>query len=343
MKIKYVPVLRYIREERKALMNVKLSNKTLPLLELVNERAAQKRTGNFQDTYLNDIARLNHPILVDIPIYMNVNKGTRENVKLFLSKFKLNPSLKVHYYTSLAINNNIIPTLSYEPKANYIAHTFINDCKELRKSFKTICFRIFNSKDLQNILLDIKRVIKPNDILIFDIKNDMHNSERLKTPIAQINKLKEAIGFTSVIIRSAINPNIIFNKMLDGYVITEANNSLLYDYAYLGFDAFGDYVGIRKDSTISKGGSSIPSAGFIFYSWHINSYLGYRGRFANYDEFIKHIKPSVTKSLYWLRYTYKHHQNCPGCQEIITSLSTHSWDWKRYSIEHYLYTMEENL
>ena len=47
MKIKYVPVLRYRREERKALISVKISKKIMPLLELVSERAAQKKTGNF--------------------------------------------------------------------------------------------------------------------------------------------------------------------------------------------------------------------------------------------------------------------------------------------------------
>lgn len=131
--------------------------------------------------------------------------------------------------------------------------------------------------------------------------------------------------------------------MIDGAIINEANNSLLCEYKSLGFDSFGDYAGIRKDSTISKGGGRIPSPGFIYYSWHINSYLGYKGRIPDYKEFLSHIKPNVVKSTYWLKYTKKHHDNCPGCMELSKSNSTYAWDWKRYSIQHYLYTMNENL
>lgn len=71
------------KRERKALISVKISKNIMPLLEIVSERAAQKKTGDFQDTYLTDLSRFNYPILLDIPIYMNVNKGTRENVNLF--------------------------------------------------------------------------------------------------------------------------------------------------------------------------------------------------------------------------------------------------------------------
>lgn len=343
MKIKYVPVLRYRREERKALISVKISKKIMPLLELVSERAAQKKTGNFQDTYLTDLSRFNYPILVDIPIYMNVNKGTRENVKLFLNKFKGNSKLKIDYYKMLDINKNIIPTLCYDPKVSYVPNTFINDYLELRKSFNKIGLRIFNTNYANDMLLDIGKVISADDILILDIKKDSQNDFKLQSLILLINKLKSSIGFTSVIIRSAINPNIIFNKMLDGSIVNDADNSLLNDYTRLGFDAFGDFVGIRKYPTISNGGSKIASAGFLYYSWHINSYIGFRGRIPDYCEFTNHIKPSVIKSNYWLKYTNKHKNNCPGCSELHSSISTKPWDWKRYSIQHYLYTMGENL
>lgn len=343
MKIKYVQVLRYRREERKALISVRISKKIIPLLELVSERAAQKKIGTFQDTYLTDLSRFNYPILVDIPIYMNVNKGTRENVKLFLNKFKQNPKLKIDYYKMLDINKNIIPTLSYDTKLSYIPNTFINDYLELRKCFNKIALRIFNTNDTHDMLLDIGKVIKSDDILILDIKKDSQNDSKLQSLIILINKLKSSIGFTSVIIRSAVNPNIIFNKMIDGGIVSDADNSLLNDYTRLGFDAFGDFVGIRKDSTISGGGSKIASAGFLYYSWHINSYIGFRGRIPDYCEFTNHIKPSVIKSNYWIKYTSKHKNNCPGCSDLSSSTSNKTWDWKRYSIQHYLYTMEENL
>jgi hypothetical protein len=274
---------------------------------------------------------------------MNVNSGTRDNVKQFLSKFKQNPQLKIDYYNQLRINQNITPVISYDPKAAYSSGTLVKNYMELRKYFNRVAFRIFNTKDLTTILRDIEKIAKADDILIFDIKSDSHKDVKLKAQMLLINKLKSNIGLTTVILRSAITPNIIFKRMNDGHIVNEADNSLLSDYKNLGFDAFGDYAGIRKDSTISKGGSSTPSPGFIFYSWHINSYLGYKGRIPDYQEFIDHIKPNVIKSNYWLKYTSKHRDNCPGCIAVTTSNSKYAWDWKRYSIQHYLYTMEENL
>jgi hypothetical protein len=343
MKIKYVPVLRYRREERKALMSIKLSNKILPLLELVSERAAQRKTGSFQDTYLEDFSKLLYPVLVDIPIYMNVNSGTRDTVKLFLNKFKQNPGLKIDYYRQLSINKNMIPVISYDTKGVYSPGTLIKDYLELRKDFNRVAFRVFSTKNLSVLLLDIEKVANADDILIFDIKNNSHKDTQINVQISLIHKIKSSICFTTVIIKSVITPDIIFKRMNDGDIVSEADNSLLSDYINLGFDAFGDYAGIRKDLTISKGGSTIPSPGFIFYSWHINSYLGYKGRIPDYKEFIDHIKPNVTTSVFWLKYTDKHRDNCPGCKAILSSNSVYSWDWKRYSIQHYLYTMEENL
>lgn len=343
MKIKYVPVLRYIREERKALMSVKISKKILPLLELVNERAAQKRTGTFQDTYLDDLSKLNYPILVDIPVYLNVNKGTRNNVGNFLRKFKQNPSLKIDYYRMLNYNKQIIPVLSYDPRVPYVTGTFSKDCIELRESFNRMGFRIFNTKYLQTMLSDIGQVIRADDFLVLDLKKESQNDKNVQVIINLINQFKASVGFTSIIIRSAINPDVIYNKMHDGSIVTGADNSLLKDYSKLGFDAFGDYVGIRKDPTISGSGGNIPSAGFLYYSWHINSYLGFKGRIPDYNEFLNHIKPSVINSNYWARYSNKHHNNCPGCSGVVSSVSTKTWDWKRYAIQHYLYTMEENL
>lgn len=343
MKIKYVPVLRYIREERKALKSVKISKKILPLLELVNERAAQKRSGSFENTYLTDFSTFNYLFLIDIPIYMNVNSGTRDNVKQFINKFKQNPELKIEYYRRLSANPNIIPIISYDPRAAYSPGAFINDYLELRKDFSKIGFRVFNTRDWPIVIQDIEKVITSDDFFIFDIKNSLQSDIKLKYHITSINKLKSSVGFFSIIIRSVINPDIIFNKMSDGCLVSQADNSMLNEYSNLGFDAFGDYVGIRKDSTISKGGSKTPSPGFIYYSWHINSYYGFKGRKPDYKEFINHIKSNILKSSCWLKYSNTHRINCPGCNSLSLGNSTNSWDWKRYSIQHYLYTMNENL
>ncbi|MED0759006.1 hypothetical protein P4S96_17775, partial [Aneurinibacillus thermoaerophilus] len=61
--MKYVPVLRYRKEERGALQSVQLSQKIMPLLEIMKEKAGQVRNGNFQSTHLADFTQFQHPFL----------------------------------------------------------------------------------------------------------------------------------------------------------------------------------------------------------------------------------------------------------------------------------------
>lgn len=341
--IKYVPVLRYRREERKALISLTISNKIMPLIEIVSELAAQQRKGDFQETYLNDFSQFNYPFMIDIPIYLNINKGTTDNARAFLSKFKTDSSLKIDYYAKLHQNKNIIPILSYDSRTSYVKGSFKRDALKLRKFFNKIAFRIFNTKDFKTMVDDIKDMITPSDILLYDIDTKLHTMPKIRKNCTIINVLKTSINFTSVIIRSAINKDVVFKNLIDGAIVPKANNSLLDDYKSLGFNAFGDFAGIRKDRTISKGGGITPSAGYLFYTWHINSYIGHKGRIPEWQEFTNHIKPSVLSSAYWNTYSRTHHSSCLGCKSIPSNLSNLPADWKRYAIQHYLYTMEEYL
>jgi hypothetical protein len=324
-------------------MESKISEKIMPLLEPVRELAGDSKKGDFQETYLRDFSTFTIPFMLDIPIYLNINKSTSDTVSAFINKFKSNPSLKVEYYTKLSANKNIIPVLSYDSRSNYIQGSFKTDLMLLKKSFNRVAFRIFNTKDFQLMLNDIKDVISAEDILIYDLDTKLHNQPKIITNYNKINALKDSINFTSVLVRSAINREVVFKDLTNGAIVSKANNSLLYDYSTLGFNAFGDYCGIRKDRSISRGGSGKASAGYLFYSRSINSYIGFKGRYPKWEEFCDYIKSTIKLSPYWDLYSNDHHLNCPGCKNISSTLSNHSYDWKKYAILHYLYTMEEYL
>lgn len=179
--------------------------------------------------------------------------------------------------------------------------------------------------------------------MIYDIDDVPHTQNFLLNRYDYIKKLKEKIGFDTVLVRSAIGKNIVFNRLKDDRPVLTADNSLLKEYRKYGFDAFGDFAGIRKDTNITDGGPEEPSPGFLFYSWHINSYIGYRGRIADWSEFTDHIKPIVTNSDYWESYNKDHHKNCPGCAKILANPGNSAGNWKRYAIQHYIYTIQEFL
>lgn len=341
--MKYVPVLRYRREERGALKSTQLTQKTMPLLEIMKERAGQYRSGDFQTTYLNDFKDFSNPFFVDFPIYFHVINSTTASIRDFLRNLKLNPIERLLYFEQLSSNKNLVPVISYNTESTYISSSYVNDSKRLRKTFSSIAFRIFENKDFDTVLKDIETAIEKHDFLLYDIDDIPHTQDLLINRYEKILKLKTKIGFTSVIIRSAINPNIVFNRLIDNTPVLKADNSLLKIYPKYGFDAFGDFAGIRKDASITDGGPEDPSPGFLFYSAHSNCYIGYKGQIADWGEFTNHIKPTVMKSEYWKNYTPGHHKNCPGCFNISTSPGNSAGNWKRYTIQHYLYTMEEFL
>lgn len=341
--MKYVPVLRYRREERGALRSLKISDKTIPLIEIMKEKAGQYKKGSFEETYLRDFQQYQYPFMVDFPTYFHIVNSTTQNIREFLLKLKQKPSERILYFEKLSKNKNLIPVISYNTEVPYLNGTYINDASLLKNSFDKVAFRIFQNQDFDYVLNDIKESIKECDILIYDIDDAPHTQSFLVNRYKEINDLKKSVGFKSVLIRSAISKNIVFNRLEDGMPVLNADNSLLNSYAQYGFDSFGDFAGIRKDTSITNGGPEDPSPGFLFYSWHINSYIGYKGRVADWKEFTNHIKPSVMHSSYWANYNNHHHDNCPGCLNVINDPGNSAGNWKRYTIQHYIYTIQELL
>ncbi|OAB33134.1 hypothetical protein PMSD_15590 [Paenibacillus macquariensis subsp. defensor] len=341
--LKYVPVIRYRKEERGALLSVNLSNKIMPLLELMKEKPTSA-TGTFQNNYLRDFQNFTNPFLVDFPLYFKITRSTNVSISSFLQPLKQNPNLRISLFNQLSQNSNLIPVISYDQQVPYTPGSVQIDNALLRVNFSRIGFRIFESNNFNLMISDISSVIQPGDFLIYDIDQLDHAQNSLQhNNYPLILQLKLRLGFTSILVRSAVNNNIIFNQLIDDQVIATADNSLLTNYTNYGFDAFGDFAGIRKDLSIGGGGGGTASPGSIFYSWHNNNYVGYTGRVRQWDELINHIQPTLINSQSWSNYSTLHHQTCPGCSTILNNPTKSIANWKRHTIKHYLHTMEEFL
>lgn len=339
--MKYVPVLRYRREERGALRSINFSKKTMPLIEIMKERAGQYRSGTFKETYLRDFDDIKFPFMVDFPVYFHIINSTTESIRVFLRKLKSTPDVRLTYFEQLSTNEYLIPVISYNTEAAYLPKSYINDATRLRNSFNRIAFRIFETPDFKVVLKDIENIILKDDILLYDIDDLPHTQSFLIKRYELISELKKLNGCKTVIIRSAINPGIVLNRLIDNMPVLAADNSLLDNYKKYGFNAFGDFAGVRKDVSITDGGPEEPSPGFLFYTAHDNCYIGYKGTKPDWNEFINHIRPTVMSSKYWNNYTPAHHENCPGCENIITNPGKSPGKWKRFSIQHYIHTIQE--
>ena len=108
----------------------------MPLLELIQEVPSHSKKLTFKEAYLEELSNYSFPFMIDIPLYLNVNNSTHSKIKSFMSKFKLNPSLKVDYYKELSSNSNIIPVLSYgDNQRKCLTNNFKTDIKNLRPFF----------------------------------------------------------------------------------------------------------------------------------------------------------------------------------------------------------------
>lgn len=339
---RYVPILRYRQEERRAFNDVTFSVKTLPMIELISEKLNTRHKQTVIEKLTEDLQQKEHKIIVDIPTYIIIKRRTKPTVTAYLSPFIANPSSRVAEYKKLPIEK-IIPTISYNPNIGTFQHGTLQTQLLNLADFDSVAYRIFIPHFAQAIN-EVSKIIRQNDIVILDIGKESHSTPFLVGYYAQIRALNNNIKCRTVIIRSALN-NITNVGLTNGQPVTSADNSLLTSFLGYGFDGFGDFAGTKKDELL-KGG--VISPGLIFYSQQGNTYYGYKGSTPQLSEFRSTIVPSLQSTVPWNTLTPTHHANCPGCLKVNNvSIGIHNGEnqamWKGIAISHYLYTLEEFL
>lgn len=341
--LKYVPVLRFRQEERLALKSLDLSAKVLPLLEIVMEVPRAKKDAEFGKDYTTELAEFRRPLIVDLPTYEKIGASLKSEVQDFLRPIQASVQQRIGRYAKLSSVTDLIPTVSYTTQAPYVPGTIKRMVTALRPTFPRLAFRVFDYA----FSVAMKEVIQfavAGDIVLLDIDEDAHGNPALTTQYSQVSALR-AKGCKTVVLRSAIPDGLPNNKLLDDQPVLKIDNSLRTAYQGYGFDAFGDFAGIKKDLP-KKGGTVSP--GFIFYSWKGNLSVGYKGRVQDLDEFKAHIGPLVLASRYYRQYSSTHRSKCPGCKLVDSIVNgpdsgKSQGQWKRIALMHYLYTMGEYL
>jgi hypothetical protein len=340
----YIPVLKNRDVEMHALRNLyvyPLSKKIVPLIEVVQEKFGSNRT--LYDS-LRSVLDVNTPIMVDILNLKNPPK-CKKVISDFLNNINHNPIYRSVLFKSLSQFKNLIPVISYDENSyNFAEKTVQNDSKQLRKIYKRIGYRL-KIDHFENALKEILSVINGNDVIIFDIGHTRYDSINLIDYYYKLNHLKAKYKIKLFVINSVI-PNDLTNKgLINNTPIPNMDNGLRDVYTSYGFDGFGDYAAIKSHMP-TDGGTISP--GFIFYSYKYNKFIGYRYNSNRaLSEFRTTIIPSLVNSIYWKEYNSIHQHYCPGCRSIIKLNQSNSTGnqatCKRFSIEHYIYSMYELL
>ncbi|MFJ5791039.1 hypothetical protein ACIP9G_13260 [Lysinibacillus sp. NPDC093197] len=346
--MKYTPVFRYRAQERKVLLSTPISSKIIPLIEVVSNKLRSNSKKDCIDQLSEDIDMINTKIMLDFPMYIKLQNNTQPGVLSFLTPIMVNPDIRINLFKDqrlIAKKDKIIPVVSYNPNDQYISNSLIKQSNILRSEYNQQTFRIYN-EHFKLVLNELGTVIKSQDYVILDLKETSHTHSANQNMYGDLINLSIKTGCKIILIRSAI-PSSLTNVALDnGKIVYAADNSLLKEYKNLGFSAFGDYCGVKKDN-LTKGGRISP--GYIMYSWLNNSYYGFKGDVDNASSFEGVLIPEILKSNVWQEYLNTHNINgCLGCSTIekisLKQKKGNSQpEWKGFACGHYLYTMEEFL
>ncbi|MEJ8554247.1 beta family protein [Tepidibacter sp. Z1-5] len=368
MSFKYMPVLRSRENEKRAFKNffdnkIFSSNTIIPLIEIIQYSPNRKNTTDsklpeeiFEESYVNEFKNYDFPIIVDIPMYIDLNSNIKQKYKDFLSEMlsnsnKKTPSKRLIYFNKLSKLKNIIPVVSYNPNAPYPLKTISTQEKYLRTNFNKIAFRVFvNINTITHILNEVEQSITSEDILILDLQDDDYKETKFNTLFQKIEDIKTSKKCKTIILNTPITEDIIKkNKNVQNDCpINAIDNSIVFSYKSFGFDAFGDYAGIKKYLGPDNNGNNYnpPVTYNIFYAYHQNKYIKFKSQTINASKPV--VAPSITKSKCWNMYGHTHHKNCPGCIEInnksIDTSKPGNWGtWQAINIQHYIYTMNDFL
>lgn len=334
-----------------ALNTVALSDKTLPLLELIQHNPTGRTLSTptpFENIFKKNLKNIKFPLMVDIPMYINLSvTKLKKNIRDFLNPIYLNQNLRIDHYNLLSGISSIIPVISYKPTTPYIPNFITYQENNLRTNFPILAFRVFCNSNIYSILTEISSIIKNTDYLILDLESNDYKDSSITPLYATIENYKKKLGFKSIILHTPI-PNSVSNTSITNSVkVPGTDNSLLKQFSTsFKFDAIGDYAGIKKDDLVEGFMGYIAT---IFYKYSTNDYIGYTANPSkNPNTYKTVIAPDIIGSHCWSSYSSNHHKNCKGCTHIdqINSGLTTSGSrttWKTICIQHYIYTMEEFL
>ena len=347
-KLIYMPAFRYRQQESYLLSSFNFGDNMYPLIEIVKEydrvRKVQK---TFEDIYIPAINKINaQHVFVDLPIYLKQSKSVKPEVNNFIIRVINNLETRCEYLNKLSkLSDKVIPVISSYLDKRKESNTISIQTKLLRPNYPKLAFRIYMSS-LDEDIIEIKKIIEPNDYIILDIdKAPPFVTRPLKSKYDQLNEFKT---ITKIILRSAINSDVENVKLEHGKVILEADNSHIEPHVYsaLNVNAVGDYVGIKKDN-LTEGGSISP--GFIYYDATENQFYGFKANIKDLKEFEDTIVPSVlksqsTKRMISAKPPYLSNDNLGYKTLLSISKGTESGKnqakFKRISMEHYIYCIK---
>lgn len=346
----YIPILRNRQVEFKAIEDVlsvdnRFCNCVLPLFEIIQERLRS----NSKKVFIDDIAGL-LTRLPSVTVFVDIVKETpRSSMAPAVTDFLIRTSRHPEYVQAqfeLLPNHKerIIPVVSINERMPDVDR-YANDAEYLSRIFPRIAFRI-PVQQCDALLPIAHKYAKQGDFVLLDIGRAECAHPMILEECEKLSHFVRGCDLTFVILNNPRSEELKNKDLENDAPIYEINTALeTMHSSYLHADGFGDYAGINS-SYPSTGGAISPAA--VFYDDSRKVFIGFRGRTTQLSEFYS-IANSILSSDTWHNLSSTHKASCPGCREIrqIATAQTSSYgnqaSWKRYTMEHYLYSIASSL
>ncbi len=341
-----MPVFRARQQEIIVLKETQFGNKIIPLIEIIKEKDRKNNQLSSFEIYsdlVNSIQASN--VFVDLPVYIQLSNSSNAEVVVFSRNIIENLQARIDFLSQFAKITKFVPVISGLLHKTGEFNTIRKQFNELKDIFPVIAFRTYHNTIEQEESEIIECLRPEKDILIYDIDNISITSPVFRMQRSIINNIN---AYKKVFVRSAIGNEIQNTKLEHERIVAEADNSLIEMYDRYNFEAFGDYVGIKKD-LLTSGGTISP--GLIFYDPTLNLYYGYKGTIKRLEEFKDTIVPAVLRSNYITNLETNFQQyitNNKGVETMkLINLGHESGKsqakFKKIAMTHYLHCMKTSI
>lgn len=341
----YMPIFRARQQEIIVLKETDFGDHTFPLIEIIKEKDRKNNAKTSFEIYSELVNVINaEKVFIDLPTYLRLTNSTNNEVVAFSRSVSENIAERINFLDRFRNIDKAVPVISSLIHRTGELNTIRDQFNALRDHFPIIAFRTFHNTFDKDIA-EINAHIRPEDVLIYDL-----DSVSISSPILRVHRTKfnPINAVRKVLIRSAINSDIQNVSLEHGEIVADAENSQVEYYTNNGFNAFGDYVGIKKDD-LSSGGTISP--GFLIFDPFENWFYGYKGEIKSLAEFEKTIVPDVLNSEFInrLQNDFQPYYNDNLGIETLRRISAHEESgksqakFKKIAMEHYLHCIIKSL
>lgn len=342
--LRYVPVFRARQQEILVLKETDFGNSIYPMVEAIKEKDRKNNPQSSFEIYSDLIESISSDyVFLSLPNYIKLSNSTQSDVVTF-SRLVLESVVgRVGFFRQFTTIERVVPVISSLLNLLGEADTITRQSDGLVGMYSKVAY-MTNPDSFEEDIVEIEQCIRnESDFFIYDLG-------KVSTTNPIYRKHNRIIrdrfqGVTKIIIRSALNSEIKNVELDHNDVISEADNSLIESFERESFDAFGDYVGIKKDD-MTAGGTISP--GFIFYDPYDNLYYGFKGEEKALDQFKDFIVPAVLESPPFIRLEKNYNsfvEGNPGVQMLRNILigvenGRNQAKFKKIAMLHYLHCMK---